>query len=240
MADPTIIKKVNQWESSTNSNIERLMDDAAYSSAHPDDTLVLVGPPRIGLVNSGASDTVTGNLDAVGMVQNIMVNQQKPFQPLMALGSSRSFFVGGKAQGSAQIQRLFVNTDNLLRRLYANAIDQQGIDPNQDAGGSGQLDDNPAGSIQNPNYLINLDSEFFMVPFGMGIIFKNKARGGIGGLYMELCVIPSFSIAVQAGSNAIFESVNLFFDRVVPMPVTGNNSMLESFKKILTQSEFPA
>lgn len=218
------------WDSSTNVSIERLMDDAAYASAHPDDTLVVAGPPRLGQVTTG-SETVIGALDAVGMVQNISINQQKPFQPLMALGSSRSFFVGGKAQGSAQIQRLFMNTDNLLKRLYQNAIDS-GVVPTN-ASSEKQIQDNPAGHSLNENYLVNLDSEFFLIPFGLGVLFKNKVRGGIGGLYMELCVMPAFSIAVQAGQNAIFESVSLFFDRVVPMPVTGDTALKALFDQAL-------
>ena len=27
--------------------VERIMDNAAYTAAHPDDTLVMAGPPRV-------------------------------------------------------------------------------------------------------------------------------------------------------------------------------------------------
>ena len=40
-----ITKGVTSWRSQRN-NVERHMDNAAYTSAHPDDTLVLAGPPR--------------------------------------------------------------------------------------------------------------------------------------------------------------------------------------------------
>ena len=235
MPVPTVSKTSTSWDAqgSRNSNIERLMDDATYSSAHPDDTLVIAGPPRLGSPDASGNHSY-GDLAAVGMLQNISVNQQKPFQPLMSIGSSRSFFVGGKAQGSAQIQRLFMNTSNLLRRLYHNVTDAE-------RAGGGAINpytstisqDNEPGNSQNTNYLINLDSEFFLIPFGLGVLFKNKARGGIGGFYMELCVIPNFSVSVQAGQSMIMEGCSLFFDRVVPLQVSSTDSLLAAFNGII-------
>lgn len=228
-----IVRDLSGWTSSSNVNIERVMDDATYSSAHPDDTLVFAGPPRLGNVNDEGN--INATMAPVGMVQNISVNQQKPFQPMMAIGSSRSFFISGKAQGSAQIQRLFMNSENLMRRLYKNIIDRNegAVNPN---GIGDNLITNPASDEENTNYLINLDSEFFLIPFGLGVIFKNKVRGGIGGFYMELCVIPNMSVSVQSGQSMIMEGVSLFFDRVVPLPVGKDGNLLKAFNGIIPNS----
>jgi len=220
MAKPTITDKFNNWGSSTNTNIERSMDNTAYSAAHPDDTLVFAGPPRIVEVD-GIDSGVFGEYAAIGMLQNISITQSKPFQPMMALGSSRSFYLGGKAQGTAQIGRLFLNTDSLLKRVYSNIIPKveggtanTGISP---FSGSDVIKDNPAGDDSNKNLLINLDSEFFLIPFGLGVIFKNKARETIGGFYMELAVIPNYTVSVQAGQSMIMEGVAVLFDRLIPL-----------------------
>ena len=233
MSKLSITKSYTNWKDnrSVDTNIERLMDDATYSSAHPDDTLVIAGPPRLD-TSAGDAEGIFGGFAAVGMLQNISVNQQKPFQPLMAIGSSRSFFVGGKAQGSAQIQRLFMNTDNLMRRLYTHHLDTIGITddlPN--------VSDNPARSKENKNYMVNLDSEFFLIPFGLGVIFNNKARGEIGGFYMELVVIPNFTVAVQSGQSMIMEGVSLFFDRVVPLSVGGDSSVLTEYARVIQSNQ---
>ena len=223
MAKPIVIPNFNTWQStgSTNSNVERSMDNTAYSAAHPDDTLVFAGPPRIAEVIDNADDGIFGAFAAIGMLQNISITQSKPFQPMMALGSSRSFYLGGKAQGTAQIGRLFLNTDSLLKRVYANIIPKNdggtattGISPFSD---SEVIKDNPAGDVTNKNLLINLDSEFFLIPFGLGVIFKNKARETIGGFYMELAVIPNYTISVQAGQSMIMEGVAVLFDRLIPL-----------------------
>ena len=100
--------------------VERVMDNAAYTSAHPDDTLVMAGPARR---DSAKIGEITGisSLLAIGMLQMIQISQTKPSQPVQSIGSGRSFFISGKAQGSGTISRLFVNGRNLLRVLYHNA-----------------------------------------------------------------------------------------------------------------------
>lgn len=203
-------------------SVEYLMDQATYTSAHPDDTIVLVGPPRL----DGLS---LDNLATVGMVQNISINQSKPFQPMMALGSSRSFYMAGKAQGSAQVGRLFLNTDSLMKRLYKNAIDQ-GVDPTVVAG---SVTNTPMATVKGENFYVNLDSNFFLLPFGLGIMFKDKTKRVIGGLYLELACIPNYTIAVQAGQSMIMEGVSILFDRVValPLPATQNTEILADFLK---------
>jgi len=125
----------------------------------------------------------------------------------MAIGSGRSFFVSGKAQGNGSIARLFVNGRNLLRVLYHNA--RQRDLPVQN------FDDRPANTYQAKFY-INLDSELYLIPFGLGSIFRTKAHDFVGGFYAELTMIQSYNISIQAGANMIAEQVSFMFDRLMP------------------------
>ena len=108
--------------------------------------------------------------------------------------------------------RLFVKGNNLLKALHNNAIDA-GI-----AAGKGDMDEH-AYAEGNKNYLVNLDSELFLVPFGLQVIFRDKAHNPLGGFYMELCVINSFAMGVQAGQNMIMENVTGLCDRILPIHV---------------------
>ena len=45
-AVPGVVTTVSDWKFQ-NSYIERLMDHSALTTAHPDDTLILAGPPRL-------------------------------------------------------------------------------------------------------------------------------------------------------------------------------------------------
>ena len=199
-----VVKNFDTW-SFQNSYVERLMDNAAYTAAHPDDTLVLAGPARRGAFINGGGESLL----AIGMLQAAQFTQTKPTQPMMAIGSGRSFYVSGKAQTQWSFGRLFVNGRNLLRVLYHNAR-AGGIDPS--------LFDDPATATgsSNQQYYINLDSELFLVPFGLGAVFRDKTHGYCGGFYAELCMITSYAMGWNAGQNLILENVTGLSDRLLP------------------------
>lgn len=188
--------------------VERLMDNAAYTAAHPDDTLVLSGPARSDIARTDdVSGTSVSSLLAIGMLQSFNVGQSKPTTPVMAIGSGRSFFVSGKAQGQGQIQRLFVNGRNLLRVLHHNAKTQ---------GLRWDLFDDPAAQSANATFLTNLDSELYLVPFGLAALLRTKLHDPVGGFYAELSLINSYNIGFQAGTTMVAEMVTFVFDRIMP------------------------
>ena len=206
---PTVVTGANESWSFQQSYVERLMDHAALTSAHPDDTLILAGPARYGASATPADDPAPlASCLAVGMVQNINVTQTKPTQPLMAIGSGRVFFVSGKAQGTAAMARLFVNGRNLLRVLHTNAI-QSNVDPN--------LFDDRAALPGLSQFFANLDSELFLVPFGLACLFRDKVHNILGAFYLELCMVNNWTINFSAGQNLILENVNILFDRLIPI-----------------------
>lgn len=207
-----ITKGVLSWDFQ-NHYVERAMDNAAYEAAHPDDTLVLAGPARFNSMDKSGSATAAGvsTLLAIGMLQSIQFNQSKPTQPMMAIGSGRSFFVSGKAQTQWNIGRLFINGRNLLRVLYHNAI----------AGNLyvHEFDDKPA-FAKNSQFFINLDSELYYIPFGLAAFFRNKAHDHVGSFYAELCMINNYAVGVNAGQSMILENVSGMADRLLPMELT--------------------
>lgn len=202
---------VDSWKFQDN-YVEREMDNAAYTAAHPDDTLVLAGPPRKATIGGGNSRNSPGSLLAIGMLQSIQFTQSKPTQPMMAIGSGRSFFVSGKAQTQWTIARLFVNGRNLLRVLYHNAVNSTGMDVSKF--------DDPAAKQAKSNFFINLDSELYYIPFGMAAFFRNKAHDLVGSFYAELNMINSYAVGVTAGQNMILENVSGMADRLLPLEMS--------------------
>jgi hypothetical protein len=202
-----ITRNLENWRFQDH-HVERTLDNAAYTSAHPDDTLVLAGPARVDTVDIGNSNgSSVQSLLAIGMLQNVTFGQTKNTTPVQAIGSGRSFFVSGKAQGQGVMQRLFVNGRNLLRVLYHNAR-ASNLEVNK-------LDDIAAHAVEDKFY-INLDSELYLIPFGLGTIFRTKAHDFVGGFYAELTMINNYSISFQAGANMIAEQVAFMFDRLMP------------------------
>jgi hypothetical protein len=210
-----VVKSFDTWKFQE-SYVERVMDNAAFTAAHPDDTLVLAGPARLYGIASGFT-----NLLPIGMLQAVNFTQTKPTQPMMAIGSGRSFYVSGKAQTQWTMGRLFVNGRNLLRVLNHNAV----------AGGiNASLFDDPATDV-NPagqKFFINLDSELFLIPFGLGTVIRDKTHGFVGGFYAELCAITSYAVGWNAGQNLILENVSGMSDRLLPF---GSNSLSLSVER---------
>jgi len=207
---PSAVVDTSSWKFQQ-SYVERLMDHSALSSAHPDDTLILAGPPR--MVNQ-KPQAIFDQLLPIGMIQSMQVSQQKPTTPMQAVGSGRGFYISGKAQGQANIQRLFVNGRNLLRALQTNAI-RSGIDATK-------FDEPATWHNKESKFYANLDSELFLIPFGMAVFFRDKLHDEIGAFYMELCQINSWAIGVSAGQNMVMENVSLFFDRLMPISTHGS------------------
>ena len=205
---------LNNWNPQ-NSCIERLTDNAAYTSAHPDDTLVLVGPARY-------SDLGADTLTPVGMLQGLQVSQQKPVTPLQTIGSGRTYFLSGKTSVSWGCSRLFAKGNNLSRALYSNLTAANGNLPTFN-------DAEPAASSTRPNSVFNLDSELFLVPFGIAVAFRDKSGFSLGAFYLELCMIQSYSMQLASGQNVIMENVQGACDRVFPIDL-GNSDAGDFFR----------
>lgn len=205
-----ITKGLQTWNSQQRT-VERYTDNSAYTSAHPDDTLVLAGPPRRADVGNGELPGWQSLL-AIGMLQGFQFSSQKPTQPLQAIGSGRSYYVSGKSQTTWRMGRLFCNGRNLLRVLYHNAV--AGGVPVQN------FDDPAVAQDSSEIYYGNLDSELYYVPFGIGVIFRDKIKDLIGAVYLELCMIQTYGLGFNAGQSMVMEDVGGMCDRVLPFRPT--------------------
>ena len=216
------VTSVSNWNPQ-DACIERLMDNAAYTSAHPDDTLVLVGPAR----HSSVADYSA--LQPVGMLQQMQVSQQRPVQPLQAIGSGRNYFLAGKPMVNFSIGRLFAKGPNLHRALYKNIMNNatlNGFNPAE-----------PASASNNPDSVFNMDSEMFLVPFGLVVAFRDKSGGSLGSFYIESCMISSYSIGVAAGQNMVMENVNGSADRIYPINLTEAAAVANFFNEGATGNQ---
>lgn len=183
--------------------VERIMDNAAFTAAHPNNTLVLAGPARL------PKDNYNEVLQPVGMIQNLNVGHNRPTQPMMMLGSGRMFFLAGKGQITFNIGRLWVNGRNLLRVLYTSAL-RNGLDV-------ANFDEPPIRENASEKFWINLDSELFYIPFGLAVLFRSVSHDPVGAFYIELCMLNSWATGLAAGQNLIMENVTGVADRLRPI-----------------------
>ena len=182
-----------------NSCVERLTDNIPYTSANPDDALVLVGPPRY------IQRVDENDLYPIGLLQQFTFSQSRQVAPMQAIGSARAYFTTGKSMVQFNIGRLFAKGPNLLKALYRNA-EKAGVNLTK-------FGERPI-AANSPNFAVNLDSELFLIPFGLQVIFRDKANNSLGGVYLESCMINSYNLGLSAGQNVMMENVSGLSDRL--------------------------
>jgi hypothetical protein len=200
--DVNATTNIQDWNFQQN-YVERIMDNAAFTAAHPNNTLVLAGPARLPKENPDDA------LLPLGMVQQFNVGHNRPTQPMQMIGSGRTFFLSGKGQITFNIGRLWLNGRNLLRALYTSAL-ANGLDVQS-------FDEAPVRRDNDEQFYLNLDSELFYIPFGMAVLFRSVAHDAVGAFYIELCMLNSWSTGIAAGQNLVMEQVSGVADRIRPI-----------------------
>ena len=174
-------------------------------SASPDSTLLYAGPARFTGLGE-ASDLVP-----IGLADNISIQSNASLARLFEIGSNRSFFTRGKTASGISLGKMLADQGNILAALTAQSYKPL-------------LNPNPGGpDSPNSEIMMNLDSEYFAVPFGLMMIMKTRG-GGLAGegkvltaLYLEYCMFSNYAFGVASASPVIMESVGIEFDRVLPV-----------------------
>lgn len=178
-------------------------------SASPDSTLLFAGPARFSGLSGSASSLIP-----IGLADNISFQTDAGLARLFEVGSNRSFFTRGKSSNAFSMTKLLADQANVLMALTANAyrpaMATQGVEA-------------PAANSPNSNISMNLDSEYFGVPFGLLMIAKTKGAGlsGYGkvltAIYCEYVMFQNYSFSIVSTQPVISEGISCQFDRVVPV-----------------------
>lgn len=177
-------------------------------SATPDSTALFAGPARFSGLSGDASV-----LTPIGLTDGISFQADAGLQRLYEIGSNRAFFTRGKTQHAVSLGKMLADQANIL-----SALSQVAYRPLQNAGGFGS----PGAASPNPDIMMNLDSEYFAVPFGLMMVFKTRGGGdGFGkilsAVYLESCMFGNYAFQVASQAPVIVENVMLQFDRPVPV-----------------------
>lgn len=178
-------------------------------SATPDSSAIFGGPARF----TALSGSPTG-LIPIGLSDNLQMSSNPALAQLFEIGSNRSFFTRGKTQNALTFGRMLANQNNILAVLTSMAYHpSQTTDSAEQAGAA----------TPNANIMMNLDSEYFAVPFGMMLIMKTRG-GGTGGngqvlaaVYLEYCMFQNYQFSISNSNPVIQEGISIAFDRVVPI-----------------------
>lgn len=176
-------------------------------SATPDTTVLYAGPARFTGLSSDASV-----LKPVGLADQIGVQSNPALARLFEIGSNRSFFTRGKTVNAISLGRMLADQSSILATLTENAYRTTYIPTSE-----------PGSVSPNADIMMNLDSEYFGVPFGLMMLFKTRGGGTEGegkpltAIYLEYCMFSNYNFQVSSSSPVIVESVGIEFDRILPV-----------------------
>lgn len=183
-------------------HLEVSHDQSMLTLANPDESLIVVGPPRL------QGDDAEFHI--VGMVNNLQYAEQSQVQPMKAIGSRRHVFSRTNAPTQGSIGRMLFLGPNLYRALYQIA-NGENLLSNSKVSGSGD---------ETSAWYANLEEDLFRIPFGMGIIYRspvnNASNTNIGADYIEVMNLVNRNVSIQSGQTMIMEQVSFMADRVIP------------------------
>lgn len=176
-------------------------------SATPDSTILYAGPARF----TGLSDDAS-TLIPIGLADQISVQSNPSLARLFEIGSNRSFFTRGKTASAMSLGRMLCDQKNLLAALTQGSYRPVYFPTSE-----------PGPASPNPDVMMNIDSEYFAVPFGLMMLFKTRGGGSAGegkvltAIYLEYAMLSNYSFQIASASPVIVESVAIEFDRFVPI-----------------------
>lgn len=206
-------------------------------------TLVAAGPPSLANTTNGAipNTAAQDKVYPIGLLESVGIQQSKQLQRIFEIGSTRSYFIPGRAIGSISIGRTFYFGPSLLRVLYSyykNRDDNGEIDigtlpvgttktvdgielPDPKAALLDVVQENTLHKLRRTPgedyFFIELASDLFAQPTGMAIYFKDSNGTSVGAMYLEFCYVQGHQLSISSGSVLIMEGASMQYDRIVPI-----------------------
>lgn len=190
----------------------------------------------------------------IGLLESFAIQQAQMVQKFFEIGARRSYQSAGRVQVAGSMGRVMFNGASLMRVLYAyypnkiamanGKVIGPGSQDSVSRGIMGACDaavatfpqihfaagaragvDPEAEDGETHSFLINLMSELFSHPFGMGVILRDNRNRNYGAMYLEDCFLTTHSWQISSSSTLITEAANFQCDAVVPMEFsTGRGS----------------
>lgn len=184
-------------------------------SATPDTTALYGGPARFSAIGKQGGATA---LTPLGLVSGIQLQSGVGVQRMFEIGSNRSFFTRGKAAPTLSMSRMLADTKNIIAVLLANSNVSGLVTNSKGTKGPG------AGT--SPDIMMNLDSEYTNIPFGILMVMKTKGSNKsssygkvLSAIYLESCFMEGYGFALDSVSPVVQEGISIQFDRIVPVVI---------------------
>lgn len=187
-------------------------------------------------IGSRRSYQAGGRVQVVGNLGRVMFNGPSLLRALYAYYPNTIQLANGERIGPGGDQ------DSVSREIVgAGDGAAQGVFPPIffEAGAKAGID--PEGNQAAPHsFFINLMSELFSHPFGIGVLLRDNRNRNYGALYIEDCMITTHSWQVSSTSTLITEAANFQADAVVPMEFSTSDAGEGVGPQLTNLADFPS
>jgi len=227
------VKTLLKWQEKFTSEHAQPLDTTAGDFLSSESVVLVSGPPKLG-------DSSALELIPIGLVQNVQVTQAKQIQQLFEIGSRKPFFIPGRTTVQVGMARVLFDGPSLMQALYVENVSSELFVPGIGAGNSdtsnpgepfnfgldndgspvkvGDLDEG-FDTTNTTEFFINLASEFFNRPLGLGCILFDMQQQAYGGFYLEECYIQSHRFSASSQQTVLMEDVGIRCTALRPISI---------------------
>lgn len=211
---------IEQW--TFNKRLIENINNKQFASAKT--LLVGAGPPKWSDV------TNINQVSALGLLQQVGIQQQRAITRLFEIGSRDPYFVHGRDTNRATLSRIMYHGPSLMKVLMQNTPYDSGAfaelnntphaKPDATDDGSGCAWLNLSSIVFEDPHGLLLNMETFQQALNVGDnaqITSLNQGARVFAVYLEECNIDSHSVSVDSGSVVIAESVGIQWARTIPI-----------------------
>jgi len=219
------LRSIQDWQFQQN-NVDpeafRRDSSGARGNYISSESVVLAAGPSTlaAALNNNMEDIVP-----IGVCDTVQVSQNKGVIQLYEIGSRLPYIIPGRPITQFQISRVLFNGDSLLSAMTMGLWRNGDIDPTSYAGqvmGGPGTDNSSSSSPDRQSYFfLNLASQFFNNPIGLGLYLRDSENEWIAGFYAENCVIQSHTMAIQGQNMIVMENASVRCTTFVPIETPG-------------------
>lgn len=195
------MRRLSQWDSRDGNVSDTLPSEYIQKFVTGETCVIVVGKPVLS-DNKSINDLVV-----VGSTQQIQITQQKQLQFTWEMGSRWGTIVPGRSNGTLALTKMMLRGESLMKALYGYITDEE-LDALYNKPGNG-------------NFWLNLNSELFNRPTGLGLIMRDLESNQYASYFFQSSYISNHNFAVGSGTLVVGESVNMQFERMLPLPIIG-------------------
>jgi hypothetical protein len=164
-------------------------------------------------IGSRRSYQAGGRVQVVGNLGRVMFNGPSLLRVLYAYYPNTIQMANGNRIGPAGDQ------DSVSREISGSGDAATQVFPQIyfEPGSKAGLDPEGGEQAAPHSFFINLMSELFSHPFGIGVILRDNRNRNFGAMFLEDCMITAHSWNINSTSTLVTEAVNFQADAAVPM-----------------------